>query len=140
MGIRTLFILTGVLFATGAVAEGVAVNPGKWEMTMTMQMSMLPAPQTKTTTECIEKEELGPAEFHMEEDSPCDFSDVVIDDDTVSWNVNCPGPAGGEMTGEWSFTSHGDSIEGNGSMSADMAGQAIEFTMEWSGQRVGNCD
>ena len=140
MKIHRLFFFAGILFAGTALAEGVSVNPGKWEMTMTMQMSMMPAPQTKTTTECIEKDELGPAEFHMEEDSPCDFSDVVVDDDTVSWNVNCPGPAGGDMKGEWSFTSLGDTITGSGSMSAEMAGQTMDFNMEWDGKRVGECD
>ena len=139
MKFRAVFFLPGILLATAVMAEGVAVDPGKWEMTMTMEMSMLPAPQTRTSTECIEQNELGPDDFNMDEDSPCDFNDVEIDGNTVSWAISCPGPAG-EMTGNWLFTSHGDSITGEGSMTADMAGQSMEFTMNWNGKRIGDCD
>jgi hypothetical protein len=134
--------LIGMLICCTSVsfAEGVAVEPGKWEMTMTMEMSMLPAPQTRTSTECIEQDELSPEDFNMDEDSPCNISDMVIDGNTVSWAINCPGPTGGEMTGSWSFTSHGDSITGEGSMTAEMAGQSMEFKMNWGGKRVGDCE
>jgi hypothetical protein len=143
--IRTLTTLAGLLLASTAIAEGVSVNPGKWEMTMTMEMETdldLPVqmpPQTHTSTECIEQEELGPDDFEMEEDSPCEFGEVSIDGNTVSWSVTCPGPAG-SMTGNWSFTSHGDTITGQGSMSGDMGGQSMDFSMTWGGRRIGDCD
>ena len=75
----------------------------------------------------------------MDEDSPCSFDDVEIEGNTVRWNLNCPGPAG-TMTGSWEFTSTGETVTGNGSMSAQMAGQVMEFTMSWEGQRIGDCD
>ena len=142
---RALMILPALLLATGAMAEGVAIDPGQWEMTMTMEMNssmdlpMVIPPRTTTTTECVEKNELGPDDFNMEEESPCDVSDVKIDGNTVSWAISCPGPAG-SMTGNWSFTSAGDTVEGQGSMTGDMGGQAMDFTMSWSGKRTGECE
>ena len=134
-----LICLVGALMAGTALADGVAVNPGRWEMTMTMEMSLMPAPQTRSFTKCIEEKELGPDSFNMDENSPCDFSGVAIDGDSVSWSINCPSPAGA-MVGHWEFTSSGDSVVGSGSMSADIVGQSMEFTMNWEGERVGDCE
>jgi hypothetical protein len=44
------------------------------------------------------------------------------------------------MTGQWSFASMGDSMVGEGSMSADMGGMQMELTMKWEGERLGDCD
>ncbi len=115
------------------------MTPGKWEMTMTMEMSMLPEPQTRTSTDCIEETEISPENFNMDEDSPCEFGDVEIDGNTIRWNIHCPSPAGA-MTGSWEFTSTGEAVTGKGSMSTEMGGQTMEFTMNWKGQRIGDCD
>lgn len=122
-----------------ALAEGVAVNPGRWEMSMTMNMPMMPAPQVRTETECVEETELNPEDFQMEGDSPCAVGDIDVDGDTVRWTLQCPSEMG-SMSGEWSFTSSGDSMHGEGSMTADMGGQKMELTMSWEGRRVGDCD
>ena len=122
-----------------ANADGVPMNPGKWEMEMTMQMSMLPQPQVRTSTECITEEQLSPENFNMDEDSPCDVSELNVDGNTVSWSISCPGPMG-SMEGNWEFTSSGDEIVGNGSMSGSMGNMTMQMDMDWTGKRIGDCD
>jgi hypothetical protein len=46
----------------------------------------------------------------------------------------------GSMQGQWEFISEGDSISGNGTMSANYNGQEMGFEMTWEGKRVGDCD
>ena len=145
MTIRASIILPGLLLAATALADGVAVDPGQWEMKMTMEMKtsmdlpMVIPPRTMTTTECVEEDELGPDSFNMEEDSLCEFGDVAVEGNTVSWSISCPGPAG-SMSGNWSFTSEGDTVEGQGTMAGNMGGQDMEFHMSWNGKRIGDCD
>ena len=140
---RFHIILTGlatVFLASIASADGVSINPGLWEMTSTMTMSMMPQPQTTTVTECIENDELSPEDFNMEEDNPCNITDVTVDGNTARWSINCPTEGGPVMEGNWEITSKGDSINGNGSMSAEFAGQPMSFNMTWEGKRVGSCE
>ncbi len=140
---RFSIFLTGLaaVFLTGsAIAKGVSITPGMWEMTSTMTMSMMPQPTSSTVKECIENDELSPESFNMEEDNPCNISDVTIDGNTARWSINCPTEGGPVMEGQWEFTSKGDSISGNGTMSAEFAGQQMGFNMTWEGKRVGNCE
>ena len=132
--------LAAILLAGSANAEGVSINPGMWEMTSTMTMSMMPQPTSTTVKECIENDELSPESFNMEEDNPCNISDVNIDGNTARWSINCPTEGGPVMEGNWEITSKGDSINGNGSMSAEFAGQPMSFNMTWEGKGVGSCE
>lgn len=140
MKLRTLISgLAAMVLSVTAIAEGVTINPGQWEMTATMTMTMMPQPQVTTTRECVKESELNPEDFNMDEDNPCDISDRNIDGDTASWSINCP-TEGGVMKGKWEFTSSGDSISGSGTMSMDMAGQTMGFEMSWTGKRIGECE
>ena len=134
-----LAFLVTMLFANVASAKGVSIDPGLWEMTATMTMSMMPQPQTTVEKECIQETELNPEDFDMDEENPCTISDVSIDGDTARWSINCPTENGMAMKGQWEFTSHGDSITGSGSMTANMAGQEMGFNMTWEGKRLGAC-
>ena len=132
--------LIAVLFSITSNADGVAIDPGQWEMTTTMTMSMMPQPQTNTTKECINESELNPEDFNMDEENPCSINDATIDGDTASWTINCPAANGMVMEGAWQFTSKGDSLTGKGYMSADMMGQTMRFDMTWEGKRIGDCE
>ena len=46
----------------------------------------------------------------------------------------------GATRGEWSFTSAGDTMHGEGTMTAEMGQQSMVFTMRWDGERIGACD
>ena len=138
---KKLTVLVAALMMTPVItlAKGVSIEPGKWEMSMSMQMPMFPNPQERTYTECVEQTELDPQDFQMQDDQFCEFGDVNLDGDTISWSMECPNDMG-VSRGQWSFTSAGDSMHGEGSMKTEMAGQTMEFTMNWKGKRIGDCD
>ena len=51
------YALSAVLFIfpiSSALADGIPIEPGEWEVTTTMEMPMLPAPRVQTHTQCIE--------------------------------------------------------------------------------------
>ena len=131
--------LATVMFAGTAIAEGVSINPGMWEMTSTMTMTMMPEPRSTTVKECIEDDELNPESFNMDKDNPCNITDVTIDGNTARWLISCATGGGPVMEGQWEFTSDGDSISGNGSMDTEFSGQKMGFNMTWEGKRVGDC-
>lgn len=132
--------LAAVLISSTGFAAGVAIQPGLWEMTSTMTMTMLNQPQTNTVKQCIEEDQLDPDSFNMEQDTTCKTSDVVIDGNTARWSIDCPTEMGTAMTGQWEFTSAGDSITGSGTMSSEYNGQQFGFEMTWSGKRIGDCE
>ena len=82
--------------------------------------------------------ELSPEDFQTDGDQACVFSDFEVDGDTISWSMECPNDMG-TSRGQWSFTSEGDSVQGEGSMTVDAGGQSMEFTMNWTGRRIGDC-
>ena len=140
---RIITILTGlaaILFAGASSAAGVSIDPGQWEMTTTMTMTMMPNPQTTTTMECIEEDELNPETFNMDDENPCDITEVTIDGNTARWLINCPTEGGPVMEGQWEVTSNGDSLTGKGSMSTEFSGQKMGFNMTWEGKRIGKCE
>ena len=134
--------LAAMFFAVTSNAQGVDIDPGQWEMTSTMSMKMtgmsLP-PQTFTVTECIEAEELDPDHFNMDQENPCEISNLAVDDNTAKWSISCPSEDG-NMEGQWEFTSKGGSLTGNGTMTANYGGQEMDFQMTWEGNRTGDCD
>ena len=145
MGVSMRFnlFLTGlatVVFAGAAGAEGVSINPGMWEMTSTMTMTMMPQPRNNTVKECIENDELSPESFNMDEENPCTISDIAVEGDTARWSISCSTRGGPVMEGQWEFTSSGDTISGNGSMSTEFNGQAMGFEMVWEWERIGDCE
>jgi len=135
-----LSCLTILLFAGTASADGIPIDPGMWEMTSTMTMSMMPAPQTNTVKECIEEDLLNPEQFNMDEESPCDVTDVQVNGNLASWSIVCPTEGGPAMEGKWEITSHGDTLTGKGQMTAEFSGQKMGFDMAWEGKRLGDCE
>lgn len=132
--------LIAIFFVNTASAAGISIEPGQWEMTTTMTMSMMPQPQTTTVLECIEEDVLDPETFNVDEDNPCDITDVTKSGDTARWSISCPTEGGPVMEGHWEITSNGDSLTGKGEMTTEMAGQKMGFTMGWEGKRIGKCE
>lgn len=137
-GIRMMFLL-GLLSVSVAHADGVSLEPGLWEMRFSMTMPMLSDPQERTFTDCVEETTFDPEDFQMDEDSGCSTSSPEVDGGTISWSMECSGPMG-PSSGTWSFTSNGDSMQGEGKMVSDLGGQQMEILMSWSGERLGDCD
>jgi hypothetical protein len=139
--LRISLIAAGLLSSgVAAGADGIPIEPGLWEMTSTMHMPMLPQPQVNTVQECIEKSVISVDELQGEEMDPnCSFEMEQVDDKTMKWSFDCPVEGGGTSHGEWQATSHGDRVQGGGTISMNVQGQAMEMTMNWVGQRIGAC-
>jgi hypothetical protein len=135
-----LTCLATVMIAGTASAEGVSIDPGMWEMTSTMTMTMMPQPRSTTVNECIEEDELSPESFNLDKENPCTISDVAVEETTARWSISCSTGGGPMMEGQWEFTSSGDTIDGNGSMSTEINGQTMGFEMVWTGERIGDCE
>lgn len=129
-----------VFFVNTSLAGGLSVEPGLWEMNATMTMSMMPQPQTTTTTECIKEDVLDPETFNMDEENPCEITDMNTDSNSARWNISCPTEGGMTMEGAWEVTSTGDTLKGKGKMSTEFSGQKMGFDMVWDGKRIGDCE
>jgi len=141
MDMNKFFVgLASVLMTATAMADGLTVEPGKWEMTTTMKMNMMPEAKVNTSTECIKDSVLDPKEFDMDKDNPCIISDMSIKGNSANWKVSCPFEGGMSMDGQWNITSNGDSITGGGNMAAEVSGMKMDMKMSWEGHRVGACD
>jgi hypothetical protein len=73
-------------------------------------------------------------------DPNCDYALNTLDGNTMSWSIDCPVDGGGQMHAEWTATSNGDSVEGQGKMTMSMQGQTMNMDMSWVGERIGACD
>ncbi len=128
------------LVSSSAIAEGIPIEPGMWEMTSTMEMPMLPQPRVNTSMDCVEESELSPEAMTEEDMDPsCTFDTSVVDGNTMKWSMDCKAKEGASR-GEWEVTSHGDTLTGGGTITMDMQGQPMVMTMKWDGKRVGDCD
>jgi hypothetical protein len=138
---KTSIVLVVLLGAAPAVrADGIPVEPGKWEMKSTMNMPMLPQPRVTTTTECMEESELAMDDLGVEDMDPnCKFDMAQVDGNTMKWSADCP-VEGGTSHGEWQAVSGGDTITGEGFITVSFQGQTMEMTMNWEGKRIGDCD
>jgi len=134
-----MFMLATLLAAPAAMAEGIPVEPGLWEITSTMKMPMLPEPRVTTVTECMEKSEISMDDMGGEGMDPnCSFDVSEIDGKRMKWWFDCP-VEGGTSHGEWEAVSEGDTVSGNGVITMSFQDQTMEMTMEWAGKRVGDC-
>ena len=122
-----------------AHAEGLAVEPGLWEMTTTVTMPMLPEPQTTTDKECVEDATLDVEDMNGDDLDPnCTVEVSQPDKQTLNWSMDCP-VEGGEMHAKWTVTSGGDSLEGKGTMTMSVMGQEMAMDATMSGRRIGDC-
>lgn len=137
--IRTGLLAAAVALSSSAWAEGMAVTPGKWEMSSTVGMPMLGEPRTMTSEQCIRESEFTPETFN-EQSTPgdCQFEVQEISSSSMSWTMVCQTP-GGTSQGQFSAESSGDELSGQGTMSMKLGEQEMEVTMEWAGKRIGDC-
>jgi hypothetical protein len=137
---RILLVLLAFFFSASSVfADAIPIEPGLWEMKSTMVMPMLPEPRVTTVTECMEKSEFSIDEMGIEGMDPnCTFDTNQVNGNTMRWTFDCP-LEGGTSHGEWEAVSNGDTVEGSGVMTMSFQGQNMEMTMQWEGQRVGDC-
>jgi len=133
-------ILSVNLAPISALAEGISIEPGKWEITTTITIPILPQPRVTTKTECMKERELSPETMTDDDtDSDCTLNTVVVDGNTMKWSMDCQGKEGNSR-GEWEVTSRGDTLTGEGKVTVDVQEQDMVMTMNWEGKRIGDCD
>jgi hypothetical protein len=126
--------------AYNAQADGIPVEPGMWSITTTVNIPMMPAPQTETIEECMEDEVIDMNDMAGEDMDPgCSYELGQVDGNTMNWSIDCP-LEGGTMHAEWTATSGGDTVSGEGKMTINMQGQTMNMTMSWDGKRTGDCN
>jgi hypothetical protein len=141
MNKKLLAIALLATLSTPALAEGIPVEPGLWSITTTVSMPMLPTPQTTTVEECMTDEFMDIEDMSTDDlDPACTYALDKLDGNTMAWSIDCPVEGGGQMHAEWTATSNGDSVEGEGSMTMSMQGQTMNMDMSWVGERIGACD
>lgn len=129
-----------LLLAGPAHAEdGIKITPGKWRITMTSQMPMMPQPRTKTSEECIARDTLSP-EMLMENAEQCELTDIQIDGNKVTWQMSCNNPQGeGDFGAQGMLDVNGDTLQGRMDIAMTVNGQSMNASMDWAGQRIGDC-
>ncbi len=123
-----------VLLGNGAVAGGVDMKDGLWEITTTTEMSGMPFQiPPMTFSQCITQQDLVPQ--NAETDSGCTRTENRISGNTVTWSIECKGE-GVSSRGDGTITYHGDSFEGDMKMSMEEGVQMINLM---KGRRIGAC-
>lgn len=127
-------LLLGLLSANVAVADGVDMQEGLWEITTKVEMPGMPMQMpSMTTTQCLTPQDLVPQ--NEQPDNACEMTSHQINGNTVTWSVACEGEEGGTH-GNGTVTYHGDSFEGTMTMSM---GGGMQMTSTMHGRRVGPC-
>lgn len=136
-----IFSITSVLLLTcvNTLADEMKVKPGKWEFVSTTTMAMMGAPRSHTNTQCLKEATVSPETLMEDMAKGCELLDSEASSNAMSWKVKCL-QDGGEMTGEGSVTSKGDTVEGGMNMKMSFNGQAMDMQVAWSGKHIGSCD
>jgi len=135
IGILALALL---LVSGPALAEGMRIEPGKWEFTSTAKMPMIPTPKTTTQTQCVTEPEIKPEEF-LQGLEGCVVSDVQSDAKSMRWKMTCTSD-GVTMVGNAIYTSTGAQIQGSMTLVMNANGQPMTFEQSSQGKHLGACD
>ena len=137
-----LNLFVAIFFLTSGIttfAGEMKVKPGKWEFVSTTTMAMMGAPRTHTNTQCLKEAKVSPETMMKEMAQGCELLDSEASSNAMTWKVKC-NQDGGEMTGEGSVTSKGDTVEGGMNMQMSFNGQAMDMQVAWQGKHIGSCD
>jgi hypothetical protein len=128
----------GFVAANAAGAEGLKIEPGKWEIRSVSTLPMQPEPRTRVSTECIREAELRPDRL-IDDTEGCQTSDVVVEPGRMTWKLACS-PEGGTMTGDGEIRSTGSTLDGSMQMTMAFGDRTMSMQHSWSGKRIGACD
>lgn len=113
-------------------------RPGQWQITTQRDMPGMSVPAT-TITHCVTPEEADHPEKTVpkgRDQSNCKVTDVKVDGNKMSWSLSCEGGRAGNVSGNGEITYAGDSYTGWMKMKV----QDRDFTMKYTGKRIGDCD
>jgi hypothetical protein len=119
-------------------AEGLGIQPGRWEFTATTPNPLGGAPDRRTSRDCVTDEEMKP-QFFVAQMQGCTVSDTHSDATSMTWTISCPSPTG-RMTGKGSFRSTGTSMSGWVEVLLNVTGASYSSKSSWEGRRTGDCN
>jgi hypothetical protein len=134
-GAAVLIVLLAV--PAPSFAEGLTIQPGRWEFTATTPNPLGGAPDRRTSNDCVTDEEMKP-QFFVARMQGCTVSDTRSDATTMAWTISCPSQAG-RMTGKGSFRSTGTAMSGWVEVLLNVNGASYSSKSSWEGRRTGDC-
>ncbi|HVR10818.1 MAG TPA: DUF3617 family protein [Thermoanaerobaculia bacterium] len=137
-----LALLCAAIFltsATSAMAAGVDVHPGKWEMSTTVDVQgRLPGKdKPPVTTRCIKPEDVKDADAMVQasqKDKRCTTTVISATSEHVAWSYECPTGSG---SADYAYA--GDSYESTFQFTAHAANGDHKTTQHTTAHRVGDC-
>jgi len=140
MGTKRVALVGGGLLAVAAglaLAAGVAIEPGQWQIKSAMTMPMIAGERSHELSQCIKTDTIDPVEM-MGNNNECQVTEQNVSGNTVTWKMSC-NTQDGPATGSGSFTSEGSRAHGNMKIEFAVQGQTLEMNTRWEGERVGSC-
>ena len=140
--IRRLAILPvfALAVAAPAMAEGLKLKPGLWEMTYQYQAAMFGQAKDETEVNCVtpDKAELDPQKL-LDDSIPCKPANLKTEGGVMTFDVVCEGL--GEGTGgKARFETDGDAGSGKIDMIMKMGDMAIPMNASMTAKRLGACE
>ncbi len=137
VGSVAILLLT---LATPGYAEGLKIQPGRWEFTSITPNPMGGAPDRRTSSDCVRDEEMKP-QFFTSQMQGCTVSDTHTDATSMGWTISCPSPTGamGKLTGKGEFRSTGTTMSGWVEVLLKVNGANYSSKSSWEGRRTGDC-
>ncbi|MGI9500172.1 MAG: DUF3617 domain-containing protein [Geminicoccaceae bacterium] len=118
-----------------AIAEGVPITPGLWEIKT--HNSMLGTEEVEQ--KCMREETFDPSKILGQEEG-CEINNEVISGNTVDYDLACvDAQAGGSATGHFSFTIDGDQGNGNVDMTFNVGSESMTMQYSMAAARLGDC-
>ena len=128
--------LLGSLASTSlAVAEGLPITPGLWEITTSNGISGAPEVEQSCMTEPV----FDPVGM-MGEAEGCEVSNETIQGNSVDYDIACiDNAAGGKAEGHFSFTVDGDQGNGQVDLTMSIGDQSMNLQYKMDAKRIGDC-
>ena len=128
-------LLIGILFGSAAVAEGLPITPGLWEIKT--QNSMLGGEEVQQS--CMKEAVFDPFIMMGEEDG-CEIMNEVLAGNSVDYDVTCVDDQKlGKAEGHFSFTIHGDQGSGKIDLTMTLGQESLNMQVTMDARRVGDC-
>lgn len=124
-----------ISLASLAVAEGLQITPGLWEITTNNGRGGPPEVEQSCMTEPV----FDPVGM-MGEAEGCEVSNEKIQGNSVDYDIACvDNAAGGKAEGHFSFTVHGEQGEGQIDVTMSVGDQSMNLQYTMDAKRVGDC-
>ena len=120
-------------------AETIQLTPGFWEIHTSTRLPAMSQSVSSQLTQCIENGDIDPSDL-LKNNGQCAISEKKLENNRMSWLLQCTVPGSGIVHGHGEFSSGGDRAEGASTMIVPHQGEDVEVVSTWSGRRIGECE